>query len=163
MHRVKIVATIGPGTNNEPQLKALWSAGMDIARLNGSHPILHQHHRSTARGGHTEGFDRGHPALWILFPNVVNQCREMRLVKDAPLIAAVRSVDSKTHGHAGIQVFPHRRNSAPQFKVGRGVVRHPATGLGQKPEVPFTGARSLNSPVKSMYFRSSFPARATSR
>jgi len=37
MNRVKIVATIGPVTNNAESLRALRDAGMDIARLNGSH------------------------------------------------------------------------------------------------------------------------------
>jgi len=35
--RVKIVATIGPATNNPDAVRALKEAGMDVARLNGSH------------------------------------------------------------------------------------------------------------------------------
>lgn len=37
MSRVKIVATIGPQTASEHMLRALYAAGMDVARLNGSH------------------------------------------------------------------------------------------------------------------------------
>ena len=35
--KTKIVATIGPGSNNVPMLEQLIRAGMDIARLNCSH------------------------------------------------------------------------------------------------------------------------------
>jgi pyruvate kinase len=43
MNNTRIVATIGPATNNENSLKALHSAGMSIARLNGSHNSLEWH------------------------------------------------------------------------------------------------------------------------
>ena len=43
MSRVNIVATIGPATNNETALRALRHAGMDVARLNGSHSDLFWH------------------------------------------------------------------------------------------------------------------------
>lgn len=42
MH-TKIVATIGPRTNNADMLKSLYQAGMRIARLNGSHADLGWH------------------------------------------------------------------------------------------------------------------------
>lgn len=48
MNRVKIVATIGPRTNNPDTLRALYGAGMDIARLNGSHADLNWHARAIA-------------------------------------------------------------------------------------------------------------------
>jgi len=43
MRRVKIVATIGPVTNNAVALRHLLDAGMDVARLNGSHSDLSWH------------------------------------------------------------------------------------------------------------------------
>lgn len=43
MSQVKIIATIGPRTNNGAMLKAMRLAGMDIARLNGSHGDLDWH------------------------------------------------------------------------------------------------------------------------
>jgi pyruvate kinase len=43
MSQVKIIATIGPRTNNIDSLKALHKAGMDVARLNGSHADLDWH------------------------------------------------------------------------------------------------------------------------
>jgi pyruvate kinase len=41
--KTKIVATIGPATNNAASLLALAEAGMDVARLNGSHSNLEWH------------------------------------------------------------------------------------------------------------------------
>ena len=43
MREVKIVATIGPRTNKPEALKSLLKAGMDVARLNGSHADLKWH------------------------------------------------------------------------------------------------------------------------
>ena len=43
MSRVKIVATIGPVSANEVVIAALVAAGMDVARLNGSHADLAWH------------------------------------------------------------------------------------------------------------------------
>lgn len=43
MNSVKIVATIGPATNNSDVLSAMDQAGMDVARLNGSHGDLEWH------------------------------------------------------------------------------------------------------------------------
>lgn len=43
MTQVKIVATIGPRTNNAETLRGLLSAGMNVARLNGSHSDLAWH------------------------------------------------------------------------------------------------------------------------
>src|SRR6185436_18835673 len=37
LNRTKIVATIGPKTNNADALRALHDAGLDIVRLNGAH------------------------------------------------------------------------------------------------------------------------------
>jgi pyruvate kinase len=48
MSWVKIVATIGPHTNNEDSLKALFQAGMNIARLNGAHSDLNWHTQTIA-------------------------------------------------------------------------------------------------------------------
>src|SRR6188768_1128823 len=41
--KTKIVATIGPATNNPKSLLALHRAGMNVARLNGSHSNLEWH------------------------------------------------------------------------------------------------------------------------
>jgi pyruvate kinase len=51
MRRVKIIATIGPATNNPEQLRSLVDAGMDVARLNFSHGDYsdHQHTIETLR------------------------------------------------------------------------------------------------------------------
>jgi len=43
MNQIKIVATIGPRTNNEKSLKELHKAGMNVARLNGSHGNIDWH------------------------------------------------------------------------------------------------------------------------
>lgn len=48
MSRVKIVATIGPRTNDAETLKAMWEAGMGVARLNGSHGKLDWHRDALA-------------------------------------------------------------------------------------------------------------------
>ena len=41
--KIKIVATIGPKTSNKKALENLYSAGMSVARLNGSHNTLEWH------------------------------------------------------------------------------------------------------------------------
>lgn len=61
MNPVKIVATIGPTTCNEDALLALLDAGMDIARLNGSHSNLDWHAQTI------ELIHRVSPAVPILF------------------------------------------------------------------------------------------------
>jgi len=43
MNNTRIVATIGPATNNEASLVALKNAGMNVVRLNGSHNSLDWH------------------------------------------------------------------------------------------------------------------------
>ncbi len=43
MHRVKIIATIGPRTCSADSLRALEYAGMDVVRLNGSHGDVQWH------------------------------------------------------------------------------------------------------------------------
>jgi len=48
MNRVKIVATIGPRTNDPRSLLRLRRAGMDVARLNGSHAALDWHAQTIA-------------------------------------------------------------------------------------------------------------------
>ena len=48
MRSVKIVATIGPRTNNIAALEDLLEAGMDVARLNGSHSDLTWHAEAIA-------------------------------------------------------------------------------------------------------------------
>lgn len=48
MSRVRIVATIGPATNNAKALRALAQAGMNVARLNGSHGDLEWHRATIA-------------------------------------------------------------------------------------------------------------------
>lgn len=48
MSRVRIVATIGPATNNAASLRALAEAGMSVARLNGSHGDLEWHRATIA-------------------------------------------------------------------------------------------------------------------
>lgn len=48
MSRVRIVATIGPATNNADALRALAKAGMSVARLNGSHSDLDWHRATIA-------------------------------------------------------------------------------------------------------------------
>ena len=53
MNRVKIVATIGPRTDNPESLIAMRQAGMDIARLNGSHADLDWHQRTIELLHHT--------------------------------------------------------------------------------------------------------------
>lgn len=48
MSRIKIVATIGPVTNDAESLRALADAGMNVARLNGSHATLDWHAKAIA-------------------------------------------------------------------------------------------------------------------
>ena len=40
MNKTKIIATIGPKTNNKNYIQKLYRSGMSIARLNGSHNTL---------------------------------------------------------------------------------------------------------------------------
>jgi pyruvate kinase len=49
MNRRKIVATIGPATDSTEALRRLVEAGMDVARLNGSHADTAWHARTIAR------------------------------------------------------------------------------------------------------------------
>ena len=49
MKRTKIVCTIGPKTESEDALRKLIDAGMDVARLNGSHNSLEWHAATIAR------------------------------------------------------------------------------------------------------------------
>lgn len=49
MKRTKIVCTIGPRTESEAGIRALADAGMDVARLNGSHNSLDWHAATIAR------------------------------------------------------------------------------------------------------------------
>src|ERR1043165_2944165 len=49
MKRTKIVCTIGPRTESAEGIAALADAGMDIARLNGSHNTLDWHKATIAR------------------------------------------------------------------------------------------------------------------
>jgi len=46
MSKTKIVATIGPESNNRETLLSLYDAGMNVARLNGSHADLDWHHNT---------------------------------------------------------------------------------------------------------------------
>ena len=48
MSQIKIVATIGPVSDNPETLRALSDAGMSVARLNGSHNTLDWHARTIA-------------------------------------------------------------------------------------------------------------------
>ena len=61
MSRMKIVATIGPRTDDEASVLALVGAGMDVARLNGSHADLAWHAATIAL------LRRVAPAIPILF------------------------------------------------------------------------------------------------
>ena len=42
----KIVATIGPETASPKKINSLYKAGMDVARLNGSHNSLEWHKKT---------------------------------------------------------------------------------------------------------------------
>src|SRR5579864_1304803 len=48
VRRAKIICTIGPSCNTEPQLRALMQVGMDVARLNFSHGSHEEHARHVA-------------------------------------------------------------------------------------------------------------------
>ena len=52
MKRTKIVCTIGPRTETEEAIRSLVDAGMDVARLNGSHNSLEWHAQVIARIRH---------------------------------------------------------------------------------------------------------------
>jgi len=49
MRKTKIVCTIGPATSSEEGLRALFEAGMDVARLNFSHGTQEEHARVVGR------------------------------------------------------------------------------------------------------------------
>ena len=43
MRRTKILATLGPSTDKEGVLEALFEAGVDVVRLNFSHGLAEEH------------------------------------------------------------------------------------------------------------------------
>ena len=46
--KIKVIATIGPKTANKKILEILYSNGMSVARLNGSHNTLEWHSKTIA-------------------------------------------------------------------------------------------------------------------
>lgn len=73
MNRIKIVATIGPRTADEASVRSLVEAGMDVARLNGSHADLAWHAATI------ELIRRAAPSIPILFDVPGRKIRTRRL------------------------------------------------------------------------------------
>jgi pyruvate kinase len=94
MSRVKIVATIGPRTLAPGAIRALVAAGMDVARLNGSHADLAWHARAI------EQIRRAAPGVPILLDIPGRKIRTRQLVVE-PAFEAGDTIILTTSDHPG--------------------------------------------------------------
>lgn len=92
MSRVKIVATIGPATDNEDSLIQMRQAGMDVARLNGSHGDFDWHKRTI------ELLRRTVPDVPILLDLPGAKIRTSNVEKEIPVGAGQRVILSPFQG-----------------------------------------------------------------
>ncbi|HAM40904.1 MAG TPA: pyruvate kinase, partial [Candidatus Omnitrophica bacterium] len=95
MSRVKLVATIGPVTDTEGAIQALVQAGMDVARLNGSHGDMDWHAGTIKRLRATA------PQLPILLDLPGSKIRTMNLGYEPRVALGDRVVLTSDSGHDG--------------------------------------------------------------
>ena len=95
MKQVKIVATIGPKTNNQQSLIALRDAGMNIARLNGSHSDFEWHEETIKLIRDTV------PEIPILLDMPGRKIRTGKLKKDVSFQAGQNIILTTEPGHDG--------------------------------------------------------------
>lgn len=95
MSRIKIVATIGPVSANRETLSSLRDAGIDVARLNGSHSDLAWHADAIGL------IRRTLPGVPILLDIPGRKVRTGRLVADAVFNAGDVVVLTTDMGHGG--------------------------------------------------------------
>lgn len=113
MTRVKIVATIGPRTNNETALRALLDAGMNVARLNGSHSDLTWHAAAIAL------LRMVAPDVPILFDIPGRKMRTGYLEHEPTFAVGASIVLTTTLGHGGRDKVPVSRTDLHEhLKVG---------------------------------------------
>ena len=96
MNPVKIVATLGPGTDNRDAVTALRGAGMDIVRLNGSHADLDWHAKSIAMVRETL------PEVPILLDLPGRKIRIANLEQELTIVAPERVVLTADNGHPNV-------------------------------------------------------------
>jgi pyruvate kinase len=95
MNRVRIVATLGPRTEGPQALRELRKAGVDVARLNGSHGDLDWHARMIARLRETL------PEVPILLDLPGSKIRTANLPCEVPVVAGERVVLTMDRNYAG--------------------------------------------------------------
>jgi len=95
MNRVKIIATIGPCTEGAAALRELHRAGMDVARLNGSHADLAWHARTIAALRETL------PEVPVLLDLPGSKIRTANLACERPVAAGERVVLTVDRAYRG--------------------------------------------------------------
>ncbi|MGC3990084.1 MAG: pyruvate kinase [Chthoniobacteraceae bacterium] len=98
--KTKIVATIGPVTNNPESLRALKEAGMNVARLNGSHSNLEWHARTIRLIQETL------PGLPILLDVPGRKIRTLQLKHEPSFVTGDLLTLTTDHSHDGTQKVP---------------------------------------------------------
>jgi pyruvate kinase len=100
MRRVKIVATVGPASNNPEAVGALMASGMDVARLNGSHADLGWH-EATIRMLRTVA-----PAMPILLDIPGRKIRTRQLKHEPSFVSGDSIILTTDVGHDGREKVP---------------------------------------------------------
>ncbi len=100
MSRVKIVATIGPSTNTPAMIRALVEAGVNVARLNGSHGTT-AWHAEAIRVLRAEA-----PNVPILFDIPGRKIRTRTLEHEPSFSVGDEVVLTTTQGHDGRTKVP---------------------------------------------------------
>ena len=100
MRMTKIVATIGPASWDEEVLLGLREAGMDVARINGSHGTLEEHEKLV------ETLRRILPELPILLDMPGRKVRTGRLVVEPSFEVGDRLTLTAAPGHDGREKVP---------------------------------------------------------
>jgi pyruvate kinase len=117
MSRVKIMATIGPKTANADSLKELQQAGMDIARLNGSHADFDWHSDAIKLIRHAV------PGVPILLDLPGNKIRTTGVTEELPMAALERVVlTSETKNSTEGRVMVNFQDLPQHVSVGDNIV-----------------------------------------
>ena len=117
MSRVKIIATIGPMTANANSLKELQQAGMDIARLNGSHADFDWHSDAIKLIRHAV------PGVPILLDLPGNKIRATGVTEELPMAALERVVlTSETKNSTEGRVMVNFQDLPQHVSVGDNIV-----------------------------------------